>query len=116
MPRTSSCLVMTAMAPSAPPKASEPVSPMKILAGGALYHRKPAPPPIMAAQKMASSPAPGTWWICRYWAKTKLPARYEITPKAPAAIITGTVARPSRPSVRFTALEKPTMVKAAKAT
>ena len=37
-------------------------------------------------------------------------------PKAAAAIITGTMARPSSPSVRFTALEKPTMVKAAKAT
>ena len=30
-------------------------------------------------------------------------------PKAAAAIITGTMASPSSPSVRFTALEKPAM-------
>ena len=33
-------------------------------------------------------------------------------PNAAAAIITGTVARPSRPSVKFTALAAPTMMKA----
>ena len=33
-------------------------------------------------------------------------------PKLAAAIITGTMARPSRPSVRFTALPAPTMMKA----
>ena len=31
--------------------------------------------------------------------------------KAPAAIITGTIARPSRPSVKFTALAAPAMTK-----
>jgi phosphoenolpyruvate synthase/pyruvate phosphate dikinase len=39
-----------------------------------------------------------------------------IRPKVEAAIITGTMARPSRPSVRFTALEKPAIVMAAKIT
>ena len=34
-------------------------------------------------------------------------------PKLAAAIITGTMARPSRPSVRFTALPAPMMMKAA---
>ena len=33
-------------------------------------------------------------------------------PKLAAAIITGTMARPSRPSVRLTALPAPTMTKA----
>ena len=37
-------------------------------------------------------------------------------PKLAAAIITGTMARPSRPSVRFTALPAPTMMKAANRT
>ncbi len=37
-------------------------------------------------------------------------------PKLAAAIITGTMARPSRPSVKFTALPAPTMMKAAKNT
>ena len=37
-------------------------------------------------------------------------------PKLAEAIITGTMARPSRPSVRFTALPAPTMMKAPKMT
>ena len=43
MASTISCLVATAIAPSMPPSASEPVSPMKIEAGGALNQRKPRP-------------------------------------------------------------------------
>ena len=50
MTSTISCLVATATAPSMPPSASEPVSPMKIAAGGALNHRKPRPAPITAPQ------------------------------------------------------------------
>ena len=65
MASTNSCLVATAMAPSTPPSASEPVSPMKIAAGGALNHRKPRPAPTTAPQSTASSPVPGTKWICR---------------------------------------------------
>ena len=65
MASTSSCLVMTLMAPSAPPIDSEPVSPMNTMAGGALNHRKPRPAPTRAPQNTASSPVPGTWWICR---------------------------------------------------
>ena len=60
MASTISCLVTTATAPSAPPIASEPVSPMNTMAGGALNHRKPRPAPISAAQNTASSPTPGT--------------------------------------------------------
>ena len=62
---TISCLVATATAPSAPPSASEPVSPMNTAAGGALNHRKPSPAPISAEQNTASSPAPGTGLSCR---------------------------------------------------
>src|SRR6202161_4372360 len=46
--RTISCLVATATAPIMPPSASEPVSPMKIEAGGALNQRKPKPAPSTA--------------------------------------------------------------------
>ena len=60
MASTISCLVATAMVPSRPPSASEPVSPMKICAGGALNHRKPMPAPISAPQITASSPTPAT--------------------------------------------------------
>ena len=41
IPRTNSCLLTTLTAPIAPPTDSEPVSPMKIIAGGALNQRKP---------------------------------------------------------------------------
>ena len=47
-------------------------------------------------------------------ANTALPDRYAIIPNEPAAIITGTMARPSSPSVRLTALPAPTITKAAK--
>jgi hypothetical protein len=48
-----------ATAPSAPPMASEPVSPMKTSAGCALNQRKPSAAPTSAKQKMVSSPEPG---------------------------------------------------------
>src|SRR5262252_6724227 len=112
MPRTISCLVATAIAPSMPPSASEPVSPMKTEAGGALNQRKPSPAPITAPHTTASSPVPGTKWSCRYSERTPLPTTQAKMPKQPAAIITGTMASPSRPSVRFTALPAPTMMNA----
>ena len=46
---------MIANAPSAPPSAIEPVSPMKTSAGKALYQRKPIAPPISAAPRIARS-------------------------------------------------------------
>ena len=42
---TISCFVTTAIDPNAPPNERAPVSPMKTAAGGALYQRKPKPPP-----------------------------------------------------------------------
>ena len=50
---SSSCVsVMMARPASSPPMASEPVSPMKIRAGAAFHHRKPADAPIIAAATM----------------------------------------------------------------
>src|SRR5947208_14336535 len=84
---TISCLTATATAPSSPPSASEPVSPMKICAGGALNQRKPRPAPITAPQTTASSPAPGTKVMPRYVEKITLTASQATTPKVQAAII-----------------------------
>ena len=42
---------------------------------------------------------------------TALPDAYANTPSAQATSTVGMIARPSRPSVRFTALEKPTIQK-----
>ena len=54
--KTISCLTIIATAAKEPPKDKEPVSPIKILAGGALYQRKPKQEPTMAPQKIAASP------------------------------------------------------------
>ena len=42
--------------PMAPPRASEPTSPMKIFAGWALYHRNPMEAPTIVPQKTVNSP------------------------------------------------------------
>ena len=55
--RTISCLVIIPTAPNDPPKAKDPVSPIKIFAGGALNHKKPRQDPIIAPQKMDASPS-----------------------------------------------------------
>ena len=57
--KTISCLTIIAIAASDPPKESEPVSPIKILAGGALYQRKPKHEPTIDPQKIESSPTSG---------------------------------------------------------
>ena len=55
---TSSCLIDTAIQPSAEPRDNDPVSPMKTAAGGALYHKNPKPLPIRAAENIRISPLP----------------------------------------------------------
>src|SRR5215468_9396944 len=87
MASSNSCLVATATEPSSPPSASDPVSPMKIDAGGALNQRNPSPAPMTAPHRIASSPVPGTKCSCRYSVTEKLPTTHEKTPKQPAAIM-----------------------------
>ena len=52
MANTISCFVIIPTAPKDPPKDNEPVSPIKILAGGALNHKKPKQEPMIAPQKL----------------------------------------------------------------
>ena len=49
---TISCLTIMAIAAKEPPRESDPVSPIKILAGGALYQRKPKQAPTTEPQKI----------------------------------------------------------------
>ena len=42
---------------------NEPVSPIKIFAGGALNHKKPRQEPIIAPQKIEISPVPSIYGI-----------------------------------------------------
>ena len=65
MARTISCLVIIPTAPRDPPKDKDPVSPIKILAGGALNHRKPKQEPMIAPQKIEISPVPSMYGICK---------------------------------------------------
>ena len=53
------CKIPTA--PKDPPRDNEPVSPIKILAGGALNHKKPKHEPIIAPQKIDTSPVPSMY-------------------------------------------------------
>ena len=48
---TISCFTIIAIAASEPPSESEPVSPINIFAGGALYQRKPKHDPTIDPQK-----------------------------------------------------------------
>ena len=52
---SSSVRVTIAMPANAPPIASDPVSPMKILAGEQFHHRKPKQAPMAAADTSAMS-------------------------------------------------------------
>ena len=83
------------------------MSPIKIFAGGALYQRKPKQAPTTEPQKIESSPTSGIYCILRYSENIVFPTTYEIKVKERATNITGTVANPSSPSVKFTALEAP---------
>ena len=59
IPKTISCFVIMLTAPKDPPNDREPVSPIKILAGGALYHKKPKHDPTIEPQKIEASPTLG---------------------------------------------------------
>ena len=61
MARTISCFTIIAIAASEPPRESEPVSPIKIFAGGALYQRKPKQAPTTEPQKIDNSPTSGMY-------------------------------------------------------
>ena len=57
--------VMIASPPMAPPRPSEPVSPMKIVAGNALNQRKPTEAPTKQAESSARSSWPVVIVIAR---------------------------------------------------
>ena len=101
-------------APKDPPNDKDPVSPIKIFAGGALYQRKPKQAPTIDPQNTDASPTLAIQGICKYSEKTVLPTTQHIRVKERATNITGTVAKPSNPSVRLTAFEDPTIIKTAK--
>ena len=53
-------------APKEPPNDKDPVSPMKIFAGGALYHKIPRHAPPIEPQKMDASTTSAMYGICKY--------------------------------------------------
>ena len=58
---TISCFTIIAITANDPPRESDPVSPIKIFAGGALYQRKPRQEPTIDPQKIDSSPTSGIY-------------------------------------------------------
>jgi hypothetical protein len=77
---------------------------MKILAGGRCTRGTPAPTQHRAADHRQLARA-GDEVHLQVLGEDEVADQVAITPKAALAIITGTMARPSRPSVRFTAFE-----------
>ena len=73
MAKTISCLVIIPTAPNDPPSDKDPVSPINILAGGALNHKKPRQDPIIAPRKTETSPTSFIYGICKYSEKTMFP-------------------------------------------
>src|SRR5581483_2024497 len=97
-----------AKAASAPPMAIAPVSPMNTSAGQALYQRKPMIAPISAAPRMARS---RYFWSRWPGAPDRIHAMTAMAVKVKTAMIPVPAARPSTPSVRFTPLAAPAMMK-----
>ena len=71
--RTISCFAIIAMEAREPPKDKDPVSPIKIFAGGALNHKKPKHDPTIEPQKIDSSPTFGIYCNWRYSEKIVFP-------------------------------------------
>ena len=65
----------------------------------------------MAVQNTVSSALNFRYGMCKYSAKLMLPVAHATNANAPATITVGTIARPSNPSVKFTALLEPTITK-----
>ena len=100
--------VATATAASRPPSASEPVSPMKMRAGGALCHRKPAAAAVTAAVRTATSSAASA---PMGYSELLRNCQNAISVKAPNTSADEPAASPSSPSVKFTALLEPTITR-----
>ena len=99
---------MIANAPSAPPSAIEPVSPMNTSAGNALYQRKPIAPPISAAPMIARSSFVSKRW---FGGPDRIQAITFIAVNVKIAMIVVPAARPSRPSVRLTPFAVPAITR-----
>ena len=111
---STSAFSMIAKAPSAPPRANEPVSPMITSAGNALYQRNPIVAPISAPPRIARSrcgmlatPKAGCW--------LRMKVKTLITVKVKTAMIPAPAASPSMPSARLTPCAAPAMTKKTKA-
>ena len=71
------------------------------------------PAPMSAPQKTVSSPAPRTFRILRYSAGPEVAGEIGEDAEGAAGHDDGPIARPSSPSVRFTAFEAPTTISTA---
>ena len=85
----------------------EPVSPINIFAGGALYHKKPKQEPTIDPQKIDTLPHLGYIEFVDIQKKLYYQPRKKLSVNESATNITGTVAKPSSPSVKFTAFDAP---------
>ena len=103
-----SCFRIIASKPRELPNDKDPQSPMNISAGYELNHRKPNPAPTRDAANIATSPEPSMYGMSKYSEILTLPCTYPKITNADAMSMHGRIARPSKPSVKFTAFDDPT--------
>ena len=94
-----------------PPSIKLPESPIKIFAGKALNHKQVRQEKNNAQLKIIDSKIPGMKRELANRAKSLFPTKKETTTKTKSANNEFFKARPSIPSVKFTALEVPAMMK-----
>ena len=80
---------------------------MKTCAGEQFHHRKPRHAPAMAAARMHSSSAYAMYGMRRYCAMVSAPAIATSTSIPSETMVVVPAAKPSMPSVMFTALDMP---------
>ena len=104
--------MVSASSASAAPRPSAPVSPMKIRAGAAFHQRNPTQAPASATARIARSKRVDDELVDLGWRKPQKP----MTVKAKKPRMAEPAARPSSPSVRFTALTVAKMIRPAHST
>ena len=66
--------------------------------------------PIIEPQNIETSPTPLMYGMCKYSENTTFPVTQLMNAKQDATNIMGTVANPSKPSVKLTAFEDSTII------
>ena len=112
--RSNSFLTIIAITDIIPPIVKLPVSPIKIWAGKALYHKNPIRPPIKAEIKITISLTRGMYIIFKYSENIIFPETHAKIANVRVIITDEPAAKPSIPSDKFAPLETEVIIKITK--